>query len=169
MVKCAECGFLASRGIQSRRLDETEQEIRSEGIVVPIINLGKPFNVYEPPICFMCSADYKAVPFTMRINPSTKDPEAQAVRTEIQRERTCELFTLWKLGSTPKEHREMLDRQWMIDREDARDGKARNMRIVELVLVIITITAIVASAFIGRGSQTVNIITPDSSDVTIEQ
>jgi hypothetical protein len=48
-----------------------------------------------------------------------------AVFAEILRERSCDGFTEWKQGFTPKEHIEMLDRQWLIEREDRRDAEMR--------------------------------------------
>lgn len=114
MVKCSDCGYLASRNVQSRLLEETEQEIRKEGSSVEAINTGKPMDKYEPPICFMRSTEYKSFPLTVF------DEYKDAIRSEIQRERDCNLFTLWQQGFTPKEHREMIDREWMQKREDER-------------------------------------------------
>lgn len=44
----------------------------------------------------------------------------------MHRQRVCNAFTPWQQGFTPKEHREMVDRQWMIDREDRRDKEMRD-------------------------------------------
>ncbi len=124
MVKCAECGFLASRNVQSRQLEETEQEIRLEGDSVIAWNTGKPMGRFEPPVCFMRSPDYEATPFT-------RIADKEATRFEIQMERTCESFTLWQQGFTPKEHREMIDRQWMLDFQAKREQEDREWRTAE--------------------------------------
>jgi len=116
MVKCADCGFLASRDIETRYLEETEQEIRQEGCPVLMVDTVKIGSKFEPPICFMRSPDYRVVPFGQIY-------DHKPVKAEIQRERNCNLFTPWQQGFTPKEHREMLDREkmlkWQAEREDA--------------------------------------------------
>jgi len=150
MAKCSECGFLASRGVHSRQLGETEQEIRLNGGSVIVLNTGKPFNLFEPPICFMRSPDYKAIPFDLRVDKS-------AVRSEIQRERTCEYFTPRQQGFTPKEHRDMLDRQWMLEREERRDREVKkwqgNQTILALIgMGIFTILGAIIGALIAKGS-----------------
>lgn len=99
----------------------------------------------------------------------------------IHNEIDCQEFTNWRQGSTPKEHREMVDRehslQWQIEREDKdrvfrqqERSANRRYRIAELFLVILTIGVVLAAAFIERSGQPViNIITPNPSEVTIEQ
>lgn len=53
----------------------------------------------------------------------------QTIRSVIQNDRTCALFTEWHQGFTPKEHQEMMDRkamlEWQTKREDA-DKKWRS-------------------------------------------
>ena len=110
MVKCSECGFLASRNVQTRRLEETELEIRSEGALSIAWNTEKPFDKYEPPICFMQAPDFKAIPYSTDVTYN-RDKVSKEVYDEIQRDRECEFFTKWRQGFTPREHREMLDRQ----------------------------------------------------------
>lgn len=117
MVKCADCGFLASRDIETRQLEETEQEIRSKGQLVPSPNTGKPIHKYEHPICFMQSKEYKAFPYTSR---SILTLDREDIRSEILRERDCKEFTAWQQGFTPKEHREMMDRKIISQIEDKR-------------------------------------------------
>lgn len=128
MVKCPECGFLASRNVQSRLLEETEQEIRLEGGSIIAWNTGKPVDPFEPPICFMRSPDYKAVPYTIENSLEPEKP-ARIVLAEIQRERTCKDFTPWQQGFTPKEHRDMLDREWMQKHQDEREEADRQFRL----------------------------------------
>jgi hypothetical protein len=132
MVKCSECGYLASRDVNSRQLEETEQEIRETGSEVPVFNTGKILGRYEPPICFRSSPDYKAFPL------SPMDTHTKAIKLEIQRERDCDLFTTWQQGFTPKEHREMLDRKemlkWQAEREDA-DRKWRSKQEWNFVII----------------------------------
>lgn len=135
MVKCADCGFLASRDIETRQLEETEQEIRSQGQLVPAPNTGKPIHKYEHPVCFMQSKDYKAFPYTSR---SIFTLDREDIRSEIQRERDCKEFTAWQQGYTPKEHRDMIDREkmlkWQAGRED-EDRKWREKQDKKLVII----------------------------------
>ena len=124
------------------------------------------------PLCFV-----QAVSFQVE---AQEDETENAVSSVIRQERKCSNFTPWQQGFTPKEHREMLDRkqllEWQVERE--REDKIfrkqesqsnRRYRIAELVLVIFTIIAILATAFIGRGEPTINIITPNPPGVTIEK
>ncbi len=175
MVKCSECGFLAVRAAISRNLVEAERECRKTGN----------FNIYSrssqgaqilpyyalPPLCFAQGIDMRE-----EINKAagTDNPDYSrdpiSIHLVLDEERECSEFVVWKQGSTPKEHREMLDRQWMIDREDRRDKQARNMRWAEFAVAIIALGLIVLTAFIQRGNQpTINIITDNPSEVAIEQ
>jgi len=147
MVKCSECGFLASRDIETRYLEETEQEIRQEGCPILMVDTVKIGSKFEPPICFMRSQDYRAVPFGQIY-------DHKPVKFEIQRERICEYFTPWQQGFTPKEHREMLDREkmlkWQADREDA-DRKWRSKQAWKFVIIagIFTILGAIIGAILS--------------------
>ncbi len=153
MVKCSECGFLASRNVHSRQLEETEQEIRDNGCSVVVWNTGKPINVFEPPVCFMRIVDYKAFPYQLRLGKYTY-PEVVA---EIQRDRDCADFIKWQQGFTPKEHREMLDRAKWLEWQTEQRKSDRRWRIIELVVLGIVAALIagaftILGAFIERGS-----------------
>lgn len=133
------------------------------------------------PICFMLAADiYSEVieetdtlhQAWLDANPDWDDKTAdraghraqtEATRLTLKFERECWEFTPWRQGSSPKEHREMLDRDLMQAREDRRgeadrkwrDGQRREERIwhgIEILAfgVLVSITAIVASA-VGAG------------------
>ncbi len=145
MVKCSECGFLASRNVQSRQLEETEQEIRMEGGPVIVWNTEKPLHHTEPPICFMRVEDYKSIPYTLF-------GDNDMVKSEIQRERTCKDFIPWQQGFTPKEHREMMDRKLMLEMEEKRKRNDRKWHWIEL-FVTLAFGAIIAliSTIIARG------------------
>jgi hypothetical protein len=116
MVKCAECGYLASRNYESRKLEETESGTRNGAAIVISLSTGMP--IYEPPICFMQVID-------LRYEYENNAPQITPV---IQQSRECNEFIEWKQGSTPKEHREMMDRQWMQKYQDERDEKDRKWR-----------------------------------------
>ena len=118
MVKCEECGFLALRNRNTGLLDEAPQEYRRAAEVPP----------FNSPL----SDAYTGVPICLaRAYPLHNEftNQDQATHREIfnllQKKRNCaerDLFTPWQQGFSPKEHREMLDRQWMLEREE-RWGK----------------------------------------------
>ena len=77
----------------------------------------------------------------------------------INAERECTKFTGWQQGFTPKEHREILDRQWMTDREDRRDVDQRKFQerlhreqivIMGFGIILATILAAVIAALITK-------------------
>ncbi len=151
MVKCSECGFLASRNVQTRQLQETESEIRTEGALSVVWNSNKPFNLYEPPICFMQVPDFKAVPYTLEYSMDMRGNEKEKVRSEIQRERECKYFTEWRLGSTPKEHQEMIDRKIMLDWQAEREESDKRWQSRQQLRLVI-IGGIIAGVFTLLGT-----------------
>lgn len=169
MVKCADCGFLALRVFSTARLEEADYWYRTTGIA------WRPHDddSFFPPICFA-----REINFVEAIQESVARREgadlretlergmfakAEDTQPVVQQERECDSFTPWKQGFSPKEHREMLDRQWMRDQEEARadaDRKWRNdqrreeriWRVIEILAfgVLVSITAIAAGA-VGAG------------------
>jgi hypothetical protein len=130
------------------------------------------------PICFVQAYDILQ---STREFAGKHEPDYLSVHTFINDDRPCKSFTKWQQGFTPKEHRDMLDRQefrdWQAkreleDKQFRKDEQRSNKRyrIAELVLVVVTILAILAAAFINRNNQpTINIITSNPEDVTINQ
>ena len=74
------------------------------------------------PLCFVQAFDLREEIQEARgdTSPIGGDAHVAVIRNVMERERCCEKFIKWQQGFPPKEHREMLDRQWMIDREDRR-------------------------------------------------
>lgn len=112
MVKCAECGFLAIRNVESRELEEAEKDIREHGCCTVLIGQiqGHPQLRHTGlPLCFAGRYDLwdESKKETVKGDRNTR-----GARTVIHKQRRCEGFTKWQLGFTPKEHREMIDRQW---------------------------------------------------------
>ena len=110
MVKCADCGYLAVRNRDTYCLDEAGSDFREKGMVA----LGREYgrNQYplheQMPLCF---ARYQYLGEEIKnINKEKNATEevSRIIKTEIK----CEEFVKWQHGFTPKEHREMLDRQW---------------------------------------------------------
>ena len=117
MVKCAECGFIAARNLYTRQLEEVEKEYRDTGASptkpfpdgIEMMSINGIRNVYGLPICFA-----RAFPMEEEIVTSASSKD-NGIITVINRERQCPYFVKWQQGFTPKEHREMLDRQLMLD------------------------------------------------------
>ena len=118
MVKCADCGFLAVRNIETRELDSPDHQYRSTG-TIPVSLLKHNRQLYEErPVCIRKSPDF---PY----NPDEDSPDTPRREAIVQTEHGCVLWGEWQPVLTPKEHRELLDRQWVIDREERSDKEMR--------------------------------------------
>jgi len=92
---------------------------------------------------------------------------------EVERDDCSNDFIEWRPGLTLREHKEMIDRKWMLEREERLDNDTREWRRqesesnrrwrkIEFATVLIGLVLIVAAAFIERGGQpTINIITQE--------
>ena len=136
MVKCADCGFLALYNRFTGALDEAPlEDYRSDGHPPVLADAA----LASEPYAYLPVQPYKGAPtcFVQRhplINEVRYTEGAitpEAVKAVIDRERDCSPtdhspgFTTWVQGFTPKEHREMLDRKWMLELEDRRDQEQR--------------------------------------------
>ncbi len=114
----------------------------------------QPKELYErSPICFATAWD-------LRDEVTEANPD-ELLRV-FQRNRDCSSFTPWQQGFTPKEHREMMDRerarQWQAERERAdRDWRRQQRRddvrwrIFELLAVgVIVPLAIIIATLVLR-------------------
>ncbi len=118
-VKCANCGFLAVRNLNTRELVEVEEDLRQKWRLVPAnINVpgGGEILVYSDfPMCFRRVVDLKA--------------EAQShdqIKAAITQDRTATCtgdYTPWQQGFTPKEHQEMLNTETMLVWQREREGQ----------------------------------------------
>lgn len=112
MAKCVDCGFLAARNKETRQLHEVE---RSADGSIDYNQYGTGYMaIYDNPICFARAVNL----------PSQYGTEP--IRQVLERERDCKPFTKWQQGFTPKEHREMIDRD-----------KMHKWHIIELVILIV--------------------------------
>ena len=192
MVKCVDCGFLSYRNLTDRSLVEAESQFRETGEVPQpsyptresmsehTFGTGGGFGL--APICFA-----RAVNLPDEAGISEKEgelitlnnPYVEGILKTIAAGRRCSAFTPWQQGATPKDHREILDRQWMqeyqAEREDAdkafrqrledsaqvrhdeqinevRRGLTKEIVVFGVGVTIILIIAQIAGAFIGRGS-----------------
>jgi len=137
MVKCAECGFLAVRNPTTGGLEEAGGGFREKGSI-PIAEPygGRPHPQHEQrPLCFVrCHNLGNEIKSAF----GTGKNEVGCVMQVIHEERECgESFTEWQLGSTPKEHREMMDRQEWRDWQERQRKEDRRWRIIESVMFAI--------------------------------
>src|SRR5208283_6219495 len=122
MAKCSECGFLAARNLYTRQLEEVEKEYRDNGASptkpfpdgVEMMSISGIRNVYGLPVCFA-----RAFPLDQEIMASASSKD-NGILTVINQERQCPSFVKWQQGFTPKEHQEMLDRQWKLEQENKK-------------------------------------------------
>lgn len=194
MVKCAKCGFLCYRNLEDRALVEAEANFRETG-KVPQPDRPTEYDIGIPssfvagggfgdiPICFARAADLDSETKLDKTNQSSIGQHSEgAVLRAITKERECAHFTTWYQGFTPKEHREMLDRDnmliWQRDREEsdrvfqAREAaENRKWRFREFLVAVIGVAVVVGvsltAAFIERAGQPdINILVSDKSSVT---
>ena len=131
MAKCAECGFLVARNIRTKEMEEVDSIFREEGLP-EIIEWDMSNPIAQPiyrqemlPLCFARAYDLRA---EFKKVAGEDDPDHKSVICVINEERQCEPFVEWQQESSPKEHREMLDRQWRLDYEARRDAEDKNWR-----------------------------------------
>jgi hypothetical protein len=115
MVKCAECGFLATRRLWSHELVEAAAPYRDEG-QQPTDPQNRNFYSCElVPVCAVQRRNF--VERLLRQGRTTQIGQDELTREEVRaallEEYDCAQWTVWHQGFTPKEHREMLDRQSM--------------------------------------------------------
>ena len=102
-VKCADCGFLGVRLIETRQIVDAEPWTRNQG-KLPRNADDKP--IYAKwPICFVQEIDVY-----LEANGEQRTDESLAA--VFQKKRICKRHTKWFQGSTPKEHQEMIQSRW---------------------------------------------------------
>ena len=190
MEKCRECGFLASRNNTTGELVQADSDYRDIGKVTAYLLEGEVANL---PLCFVQAWDL-STENQEQAGKQFIDEQAGLpadwpvyVRRIIGKERECPKkdakegtlgFTKYQIGFTPKEHREMMDRERMLQREAEREkddrqfrkderAENRKFRIIELVVVSLTFVAItlgvLAAVFFGRNDVNVTNVLPDNS------
>jgi hypothetical protein len=106
MVRCCECGLLATRGDESDETCEATQETRESGLlnVIHWSNSIPGFGL-SPNARFFC---YAKSPFWPDKPPAgANEPESFALVRQIEIETKCPHFREYLPGRPPKEHEEM--------------------------------------------------------------
>src|SRR5713101_1490489 len=99
MCKCADCGYLSIRKLDSNALVEVIGDTR-RAWTTPEIPGKSQYSQFDPrPVCFVRAADL----LEEAGNSAAKD----AVLPVITKDRNCSGFIKWSPGYSPKEHREM--------------------------------------------------------------
>jgi hypothetical protein len=134
MPNCAECGFLAARNNQSRQLEEVESIFRETGKPAIIVNeqgvLGLGSSHESQPLCFAQAYNLRRefMETTHEKYPIYDAPDKESIATVLHKDRECASFLPWQQGFTPKEHREMIDRERFEERQAKREEADRRWR-----------------------------------------
>ncbi len=121
MPRCVECGYLAFRKQGSRDLVEAEDAYRRSETRGSWLQGNHVF--FPDPICFA-----RAVHLEREINNCRGWSPDEAHAGVVAEERTCSAYTPWQQGFSPKEHREMLVAQQMLEAQREQQQLDREWR-----------------------------------------
>ncbi|MFC1916584.1 hypothetical protein ACFLX1_00400 [Chloroflexota bacterium] len=146
MEKCVDCGFLCLFNYYYGHYVGADYSYRTKGVQGGILTTG----LAREPYCSVHAENLLPEPFVLNGEKIqfTKDEKQNVFKNErgefviqeaalaiINQPRDCaDNFIRWQQGFTPKEHSEMLDRQWMLDREDLRDKEDKEWREAQEIL-----------------------------------
>ncbi len=140
MAKCSECGFLTCREAKSGQLIEIVDFHRRTGKVPAFLSSSGVMNL---PICFINIYDLMREAVNIAGTNATAEIDwSPFVSQIITMDRKCPLqsntlgFVEYQQGFTPKEHREMMDRKFLIELEDNRRKNDRKWHWIELIAII---------------------------------
>jgi hypothetical protein len=102
MPRCADCGFLAKRHLQTDAMEAADNRLRTTGVP----NYTDRFE--KIPLCFVQAADLES--------ESGKGDE-RSVLAVITKDRDCSAHLPWQPGLTPKEHEAKMERRWQLEFE----------------------------------------------------
>lgn len=131
--RCHTCGFLALRTQDSTSLfHEADQEFRQRGVsrhVRGFMPTGAVASERMRPCCSAGAIEFDRVfpVWKSLFSESKYDTDEEWMVSFLHRvwDRPCQEWVGWIPGVPPKERREMLDREWMIERDDRRDREMR--------------------------------------------
>jgi len=122
--KCVDCGFLA-KGHTFSEVNDQERRLEITSGASNILDRDS----------FVCAEG--KMDFANETDPSGDAFPVLRARPVFQKERDCAAFRKWQRGFTPKEHREMMDREeWRKWQEKQRRDDFK-WRIFELVVLVI--------------------------------
>jgi len=134
MAKCSECGFLTLRDKTSGLLVEVIDDYRVSGRIPSYIRAFK--EQHNWPICFVMVYDLfpEVQQAASKQFHEKADDWSPYVLGVITKERICPRienvfgFVKYHQGFTPKEHREMMDREQMLKWQAKREESDREWR-----------------------------------------
>lgn len=126
MVKCVNCGFLALRRSWTHELVEAAGPYRDEGQLPSDPQNRSFYSCERVPIRTERRRDFKQ---RLLLDGIGQDEVTQRhVVDALSEDYACDHHTQWHASFTPKEHREMLDRQWQLDFQAKREDADRVWR-----------------------------------------
>ncbi len=135
MVKCADCGLLCVRRLDSRALEEVDSEVRRTWKLPSQPNTS--YKMHDDlPLCFDRVEEFQLELALVKDSGTTCD----GIIGILSKERDCPSFDAWKQGFSPKEHVELKilndQRLWQATREDAdrlwRDRQEERRELYEM-------------------------------------
>ena len=104
MHKCADCGFLALRFYYYSELHEATKDYREEGV-----DTDGSGSLSRPPLCLMRAFDLESE--VRALVPKETGIGTNHIVEVVSKPRKCKQWRQWSMGFTPKDHREMVDRE----------------------------------------------------------
>jgi hypothetical protein len=117
--------------LETRQLEEVERT--EDGHIFYPTNEGLHAK-YDEPICFAGVYKLQSEYTIERIDSGrvsiieTGDNSQVEIQQVLTRLRPCDAFIKWIQGFTPKEHREMVDREWQQKHQEEREEDDRKWR-----------------------------------------
>lgn len=114
MVRCADCGLLGTRLLNTLEIIEVDEHHREKW------EPGAKYQTYP-----ICSAR------VLSFQKATENQEGKTnerIDRELRRDRVCDRFIGWTLNSSPKEHAEMQTNLELRKWQEAREDKDRRER-----------------------------------------
>ncbi|WP_461506327.1 hypothetical protein [Rhodopirellula baltica] len=133
MVKCRDCGFFGVRNRSTRKIEEAEASIRTEGRIPTDTRTGTKLLYESTPVCVAGAADFRSE-FENLTGSQNSSPGARLTKC-CGKKRDCRKFVRWVIGMSPKDHIDMAflaeekraNREWL-ERGD-REGREFHSRL----------------------------------------
>jgi hypothetical protein len=143
-VRCADCGFLAVRDLQTNELIEVKEDGRKRW-VLPAFPGGSQLG--PMPVVRRCDETPLCAVGAYPLGEEAKGREADAVLPVITRDRKCRKFTRWRREYTPKEHYQMFAA------DQLQQDNRRWQVILALVAPVVGVVNLLLGAYIVRPPQ----------------
>jgi hypothetical protein len=139
MAQCSKCGFLAVWMLKEYKFREASKYFRDN---------GKPENVTE------VYSEYQPQCFVQKFDLAKEAKDGQEYRTVvkgvIKKDRTCNVTTPWIQGFSPKEHKEMLLTESML--ETQRRHADRSLWVAIVAASVTAISVLVGAYFTNNSA-----------------